>query len=217
MHRFFSIPELVELLCEEAVQYNEYRPRDWHPELAALARTATVFHHPALDVLWRRQYGPMNVILCMPADLWESEESVKNQSNYALARPITPSDLERLLLYSRRVKSLCMTPYALTLDLFRILEVMKPFLPQGILFPDLRQLDLCLKDERGDTILPYLALAFVTSICLVLESRSSLPDLPLVYPALKRLEIYDSYFLTGTSIWARKLDQIEVLALPTLD
>ncbi|KAJ7291672.1 hypothetical protein C8J57DRAFT_1458430 [Mycena rebaudengoi] len=220
MHHFFSIPDLVELLCEE--EGYPY-PRVHCKDLAALARTATVFHHPALDVMWRHQYTPMNVILCMPVDLWESEESARNESDFALARPITPSDLECPLLYSKRVKSMSMTPCELTLDLFRILEVMKPFLPQGIFFPNLRQLDLCLKDERGDTILPYLSLAFVTSICLELESRSSLPDLPL-YPALKRLDIFSgspdpAHLLTSssTSTCVRKLTQIEELALPTLD
>jgi hypothetical protein len=77
MHHFFSIPELVELICEELAH-----PRPLRKDLATFARTATVFHHPAVDILWRHQNSPMNVILCMPADLWESEESAKNQSNY---------------------------------------------------------------------------------------------------------------------------------------
>ncbi|KAJ7291610.1 hypothetical protein C8J57DRAFT_1492074 [Mycena rebaudengoi] len=138
----------------------------------------------------------------MPADLWESEESVKNQSNFALARTIiTPSDLERPWIYSRRVKSLSMGSYDRTLDLLRILEVMEPFLPQGILFPNLRQLDLSLKDERGGAILPYLSFAFIKSISLVLGSSwPSIPDLLFV-----------------TFICVRKLIQIEKLTLPMLD
>ncbi|KAJ7291649.1 hypothetical protein C8J57DRAFT_1163716 [Mycena rebaudengoi] len=220
MHHFFSIPDLVELLCEEVGDHDD----DLSQDLAALARTATVFHHPALDVMWRYQDGLMNVILCMPADLWESEESVKNQNNYALARPITSSDVERTLIYSRRVKSLSINSDHLTLNLFRILDVMKPFLPQGILFPNFRQLDLSLEHESGRAIIPYLSLALVTSICLHLEGWPNVSNLPLVYPALKRLQIdgsspYPTHhdFLTGTSIWVRKLVQIEELTLPTLD
>jgi hypothetical protein len=82
-----------------------------------------------------------------------------------------------------------MGSYDRTLDLLRILEVMEPFLPQGILFPNLRQLDLSLKDERGGAILPYLSFAFIKSISLVLGSSwPSIPDLPFVYPGLKNLE-----------------------------
>ncbi|KAJ7291684.1 hypothetical protein C8J57DRAFT_1588196, partial [Mycena rebaudengoi] len=206
-----------EFICEE-LGY----PRPHRKDLATLARTATVFHHPAVDVLWRHQNSPMNVILCMPADLWESEESAKNQSNYELARPITSSDLERPLIYSRRVKSLYMHSSDLTLDLFRILEVMKPLLLEGILFPNLRQLHLSFEDERDATIIPYLSFALITSICLLRDGWNSLPDLPLVYPALKRLEIFSSWagpahFLTSTSTCVRKLIQIEELTLPTLD
>ncbi|KAJ7291624.1 hypothetical protein C8J57DRAFT_1705157 [Mycena rebaudengoi] len=218
MRRFFSIPELVELVCKE-LGYLHFHRKD----LAALARTATVFHHPALDVLWQQQNSPINVILCMPADLWESEELVKRQRNFALSRPITPSDLERPLIYSRRVKSLSMDSYDLTLDFFRVFEVMKPFLPHGILFPNLRHLDLLLLDERAGTILPYLSFALITSISLGLGSSwSTIPDLPIVNPALKHLGIFTStpnpaHLLPRISICVRKLIQIEKLTLPTLD
>ncbi|KAJ7291667.1 hypothetical protein C8J57DRAFT_1458425 [Mycena rebaudengoi] len=227
MHHFFSVPELVELLCEEVGDQDndlsEDDPATSCQDLAAFACTATVFQRPALDALWLHQESLINIVLCMPADLWESEESVKDQSNFALARPITPSDLERPLIYSRRAKSLALARDALTLDLFRILEAMKPFLPQGILFPNLRQLDLFLKDERDGTIIPYLSFAPITSIHLGLDSSwSSLPDLPLLYPALKHLEISSNspdpvHLLTSTSVWVRKLNQIEELTLPMLD
>ncbi|KAJ7291721.1 hypothetical protein C8J57DRAFT_1705207 [Mycena rebaudengoi] len=215
MEHFF-IPELVELICEELGHPHVYRK-----DLAALARTATVFHDAALDVLWRHQGSPVHVILCMPTDLWESERLAKKQSHFALRRPITPSDLERPLIYSRRVKSLSLKWIA---DLLRILEVMKPFLPQGILFPNLRKINLLLRHVGDGTIFPYLSLDLVTSIHLKLESSwSSLPDLPVVYPAFKRLVIVTSspaqaaHLLTSTSICVRKLIQIQELCLPMLD
>jgi hypothetical protein len=77
MDHFFSIPELVELICKE-LGYAPVR----HKDLAALARTATVFHAAALDVLWRHQGSPMNVILCMPADLWKFEELETGHRNF---------------------------------------------------------------------------------------------------------------------------------------
>ncbi|KAJ7936738.1 hypothetical protein B0H13DRAFT_1853161 [Mycena leptocephala] len=217
MEHFF-IPELVELICEELGH-----PHVYLKDLAALARTATVFHDAALDVLWRHQGSPVNVILCMPTDLWESERLAKRQNHFALRRPgpITPSDLERPLIYSRRVKSLSLKWIA---DLFRILEVMKPFLPQGILFPNLRKINLLLRHVGDGTIFPYLSLDLVTSIHLKFDGLlSSLPDLPLVYPALKRLVISTSspaqavHLLTSTSIRVRKLIQIQELTLPMLD
>ncbi|KAJ7291620.1 hypothetical protein C8J57DRAFT_1588019, partial [Mycena rebaudengoi] len=212
---FFSTPELVELICKE-LGYEPVR----HKDLAVLARTATIFHTAALDVLWRHQGSPMNVILCMPADLWKFEELEMDHRNFALHRPITPSDLERPLIYSRRMKSLSLMRIA---DLLPILEVMKPFLPQGILFPNLRQLALRLRLAVDMTIIPYLSLHLVTSIFLRLDSSwSSLPDLPLVYPALKHLEVSSrsqdpACLLASTSMCIRKLIQIEELIVPTLD
>ncbi|KAJ7840654.1 hypothetical protein B0H13DRAFT_1565214, partial [Mycena leptocephala] len=42
-------------------------------ELAALARTCMIFHGPALDSLWRHQRTIVNLIKCMPDDLWSVE------------------------------------------------------------------------------------------------------------------------------------------------
>jgi hypothetical protein len=86
MHHFFSVPELVQLLCEEMGDQDDDLSQDDPAtscqDLAALACTATVFQRPALDALWWHQESLINIILCMPADLWESEESVKDQSNF---------------------------------------------------------------------------------------------------------------------------------------
>jgi hypothetical protein len=79
MDHFFSIPELVELMCEGLGH-----PRVHRKDLAALARTATVFRRPALDLLWQHQDSAnlINIILCiLPADLWESEDLVKASIN----------------------------------------------------------------------------------------------------------------------------------------
>ncbi|KAJ7291745.1 hypothetical protein C8J57DRAFT_1163791 [Mycena rebaudengoi] len=99
---------------------------------------------------------------------------------------------------------------------------MKPFLPQGTLFPNLRHLFWNHRYPVEGTILPYLSLDLVTSIYLSLDSSwFSLPDLPLVYPALKHLKIattgHPARLLTSTSSCVRKLIQIEELTLPMLD
>jgi hypothetical protein len=67
--------------------------------LAALARTSTGFQHTALDALWRTQYTLMNLINCMPSDLWEKVEN-KLVSN--LRARITSGDPSYLLASNSR-------------------------------------------------------------------------------------------------------------------
>ncbi|KAJ7291633.1 hypothetical protein C8J57DRAFT_1588071 [Mycena rebaudengoi] len=183
MDHFFSIPELVELICEE-LGVKSVHGKD----LAALARTAAVFHDAALDVLWLHQD-----IFCMPADLWGSQELAKSRMNLLSHYPFgsgRPVDI---------VQTGEIHVYCSALDLF-------------------------LPDERTGAILPYLSFALITSISLGLDSFwPSILDLPLVYLALKRLEIfgtsedpaYCQNFLT--SICVQKLIQIEELIVPMLD
>ncbi|KAJ7314750.1 hypothetical protein DFH08DRAFT_821073 [Mycena albidolilacea] len=66
-------------------------------ELAALARTSTIFHESALDVLWRYPDTIINLIRCIPADLWETS---------TFAREIVSSDWDRFLKYAPRIRSL---------------------------------------------------------------------------------------------------------------
>jgi hypothetical protein len=61
MHRGLLIPEVVELICGVA---------DF-PTLSSLARTCQTFQPPALAVLWETQFGLMQLLKCMPSDLWE--------------------------------------------------------------------------------------------------------------------------------------------------
>jgi hypothetical protein len=61
MHRGLHIPEVVELICGVA----EFST------LAALAQTCQAFQPPALSVLWRDQSDWMQLLKCLPSDLWE--------------------------------------------------------------------------------------------------------------------------------------------------
>ncbi|KAJ6535749.1 hypothetical protein B0H19DRAFT_1184108 [Mycena capillaripes] len=52
MHRCLNVPEIVNMVCSELdpdVSLDSVA-------LANLARTSSVFHSQALDVLWRRRY-----------------------------------------------------------------------------------------------------------------------------------------------------------------
>lgn len=79
MHRSLRIPEVVGMIC------SQLKPISWRStagkaDLAVLARTSTVFHDAALDVLWSHQETLMNLIRCMPADLWEGLALSRNSA-----------------------------------------------------------------------------------------------------------------------------------------
>jgi hypothetical protein len=65
MHPSLQIPEIVGLVV------SGLDPSD-RADLAALARTSTIFHEPCLDALWRDQDTLMNLIRCTPDNLWET-------------------------------------------------------------------------------------------------------------------------------------------------
>ncbi|KAJ7904952.1 hypothetical protein B0H13DRAFT_2024090 [Mycena leptocephala] len=99
MHRCWLIPEIVCMICEQVDVEDINRPT-----LAVLARTAKIFQY-SLDLLWREQHNLLPLLKCMPLDLWEIEECADQPEVFVnLRRPALPSDLDRLLFYSHRVK-----------------------------------------------------------------------------------------------------------------
>ncbi|KAJ7772831.1 hypothetical protein DFH07DRAFT_733536, partial [Mycena maculata] len=117
-------------------------------DLAALARTCTSFHEIALDELWRHQDTIMNLIRCMPADLWTSTTDIPAQyamfasdlldSAQRLTRPIVASDWHRPLKYSHRVKSLS-CGYYWDPDLIHVFQALRLCIP-AYLLPNLHGL-----------------------------------------------------------------------------
>ncbi|KAJ7141727.1 hypothetical protein C8R43DRAFT_1200674 [Mycena crocata] len=119
MHRALDILEIVELICEQvderctSVSY-PFRGGIAPRELAILARTSSVFHNPALNVLWRHQETIVNLLRTMPDGLWSitteyihpndgiGEENTNLAIN--LRRAILCADWERPLCYISRVK-----------------------------------------------------------------------------------------------------------------
>ncbi|KAJ6491989.1 hypothetical protein C8R45DRAFT_867505 [Mycena sanguinolenta] len=97
MHYCLSILELVENICGYLQGVKQGRRT-----LAALARTCSSFHDPALNYLWADQYNVLvNLMRCMPPDLFEFNDGVPR-----LLRPILASDWERPLVYTRRIRSI---------------------------------------------------------------------------------------------------------------
>ncbi|KAJ7673742.1 hypothetical protein DFH06DRAFT_1173185 [Mycena polygramma] len=91
MHPGLHITEIRGLIISEFDTVGQSK------ELAALARTSTIFHDLALNALWEEQVTIMNLIRCMPVDIWESTGTLR--------RPLTSFEWERVFTYSRRIKS----------------------------------------------------------------------------------------------------------------
>ncbi|KAJ7278357.1 hypothetical protein C8J57DRAFT_1576859 [Mycena rebaudengoi] len=197
MHPALEIAEIVELICN-SIQPSDYeypwRRQFW---LLALAKTATTFTHSALNCLWERQSTLVNVLHCLPADLLSD-----TGGSFHLLRPVTQSDLERVLVHSARVRVLQLSPNAVTPAIFGLLEQIQPFLPQGFLFPNLQSIHFWGPTER--------------------ERRLLGPHLRLFLPASVR-EIYiadicpNHVELSLILMFLRALDQVTYLTLPTLD
>ncbi|KAJ7495574.1 hypothetical protein FB451DRAFT_367477 [Mycena latifolia] len=110
MHRGLMIPEIVRLIVEEIKRPPDSMLGD-RPDLralAAFARTCTTFLEPGLDLLWSRQITVLNLLVTFPDDLIKVMNEWNGPSDVLLLRSVSPTDWERPLFYSRRVKQLSM-------------------------------------------------------------------------------------------------------------
>ena len=72
-HRAWDIPELVQLICEEAEHLPPAKTAKG-PRLrpiAALAQINRAFWTLAAPCLWRKQMSLIPLLKCLPADAWE--------------------------------------------------------------------------------------------------------------------------------------------------
>ncbi|KAJ7893969.1 hypothetical protein B0H14DRAFT_2684343 [Mycena olivaceomarginata] len=182
-----SIPELVHLICKEVgCDDSDSRRRD----LAALVRTCRIFNGPAVDVLWRDLDHIRPVLKCLPYNLLQ---------HCPIPRSNRPSlglgDLERPLIYSKRVRSLrvvllerrCTASYAASLFM-----EMCALVPAHEIFPNLQHLRWSL-DQYLSQDLYHLFVPTVTHLSL--------------YPR----------FMSGVHGLRALLAQIENLGVSTLD
>ncbi|KAJ7761826.1 hypothetical protein B0H16DRAFT_540167 [Mycena metata] len=148
MHRGLQIPEIVDLVV---LQLGEHAR-----ELAALALTCTDLHDIALDALWRNQDTVLNLIRCMPADLWETV-FVDGVATLRARREIVASDWDRWLKYAYRIRAIsCTDPLGGSLpvlkDAYRALTRNNP---EDSLLPRLEHLSWC---HRQLTYSPFITL-----------------------------------------------------------
>ncbi|KAJ7681997.1 hypothetical protein DFH06DRAFT_1314240 [Mycena polygramma] len=221
MHRSLRISEVVAMICS---QLNPL-PRAEGADLAALARTCTLFHDPALDVLWRHQNTLMNLIDCMPAGLWE----IMNDPGVfgilvgpvlRCSRTIVASDWDRLLKYSHRVKFLQVRDNQGP-DLTAFFEALRLGITDEYLLPNLQQLAWGYSSAASfgyaESVLPFIDLFLgprITSIgigpCKENAQYALLPDLARKYPSLSAVYIgyYDPDSDDDDNTSAEELDKL---------
>ncbi|KAJ6545450.1 hypothetical protein B0H19DRAFT_1380084 [Mycena capillaripes] len=220
MHAALGIPDLVDLVVSELHPLWEARA------LAALACTSKIFHEAALDALWRYQNsGIMNLIRCMPGDLWESIEDGDGNVILKPCRTVVASDWERVLKYAHRVKSLHCESLSDT-ELLPVYDVLEQYFLGDYLLPDLE----CLEWEHWDSAYsPFIQLFLgprVTSITLGTMDDGPCPALAMVRqtcPGLTSLVVdavregsEDSEHRELSQL-VRALTRVESLELQTID
>ncbi|KAJ6623297.1 hypothetical protein B0H10DRAFT_1786705, partial [Mycena sp. CBHHK59/15] len=197
-------------------------------DLAALARTCKAFEDPALNLLWKNQNSIENVLTCMPEDVWDRCVPDNGQKvRIRLRRAILPTDWERPLYYSQRVKSFTFNEMSrlsgpADRELFQTLRLS---FPQRSLFPNIQK--IFWNSKTGDFI-PYIPLFLgpgITDLFLgVFHSASQLSLLSTLAaqcPSLKSATISSSRDIPdqsqSISLLVRALHHLETLSVHCLD
>ncbi|KAJ7697242.1 hypothetical protein B0H17DRAFT_1265817 [Mycena rosella] len=107
MHRALEILEIAETICGEVGHSLVPAARR---DLASLAQVCRAFNDAALDRLWENQETLINILACMPSDLWEVLGSGPTRSVRA-RRAIASTDWDRAILYTRRVRAFTFQDY----------------------------------------------------------------------------------------------------------
>ncbi|KAJ7184992.1 hypothetical protein C8R46DRAFT_469700 [Mycena filopes] len=141
MHRCLQIHEILDMIVGGL---NPQAFRD-SATLAALARTAKLFHDPALDLLWKTQDTPANLLRCMPSDFF-TLDSNGDERTLRLLRAITASDWERPSAYMNRVKHFSFL-LSRSMSVSDVLSTLATCLPRDCFFPKLTSIVWCRSDD----------------------------------------------------------------------
>ncbi|KAK6971749.1 hypothetical protein R3P38DRAFT_3297837 [Favolaschia claudopus] len=155
MHPCLAIPEILELVVQSVglERYTVVLRRDherWTVDraLAALARTCKHFHEFAQNELWKDQDGILNLIRCMPKDLWEFEYDLwGHRTSLKWNREVRPTDWDRVSKNAARVQSLTIKDSRYP-NLTTAYEMLSHGVPGGWFLPNLQH--LCWNDYPGD-------------------------------------------------------------------
>ncbi|KAJ7271295.1 hypothetical protein B0H12DRAFT_730836 [Mycena haematopus] len=229
MHFSLCLPEIVSLIfyetLDEVEQSLNQLENDSAQTLAGLARTCKAFRDPALDLLWKSQSTVMNVLNCMPGDIWELDDAEADEVR--LKRPVLPSDWERPLIYSRRVRHFKyqLLSYNSCPDDAAFYEILRMCLPLEPLFPNIQSL---VWETSDAAVVPHFRLFIgprLTSLTVsTFQSASHLSLLPALAtqcPLLREVCILTSDGLSGrcetVSFLVKNLTRLESLEVPCLD
>ncbi|KAJ7818644.1 hypothetical protein B0H13DRAFT_2378826 [Mycena leptocephala] len=201
MHRCLGVHELLALIFSHFDPREHSEGHSWRQpalqDLAVLARTCGTFRGPALDHLWRSS-ALVNLLRCMPADLWVVDEVGELAWN-----PLTMLHYDLLTLsmhadlFGRRIG----TESSHTRLAFGISP-----LPGIVTYPGFHYIHLFLGPK-------ITSLTFLGSS---ISAISLLPILVLKCPALKEVSI-SAGEKQAVSVFLRSLEYVESVHVETLD
>ncbi|TRM67450.1 hypothetical protein BD626DRAFT_478838 [Schizophyllum amplum] len=195
-HRAWDIPELVQLICEEAEHLPPAKtargPR-LRP-IAALTQINRSFWTLAAPCLWRKQTSLTPLLKCLPSDAWE-ERSVDGRLTFRLTRPLTTDDCHRLFVYGPLVKCLDTTQAPDEPVMHReVYRMLSSCIPKSTLLPNLRRLYWQMDEGYSQLFFARFVGSKVTSVRLYRGTRSDIaqPHSDLTPPTLFLLALADS-------------------------
>ncbi|KAJ7143872.1 hypothetical protein C8R44DRAFT_864890 [Mycena epipterygia] len=236
MHRGLEIFEITEIICGQlGPEALGTLSKDAARDLNALARTSKLFLDPALSVLWRHQNTIMNLLRCMPDDLWDITELDSGEDQWeimlmddedidieeitrldvCLRRPITKADWERPHFYSHRVKAFAM-------DIGGLLETVTLCLPGECIFPKLTNLCWHLQPPTSFHHVRLFLTPCIKELLLgsirTISHLSVLPNLAVECPALTNVTIsVDGISLSDSSRPFRSCPPLTKLTVSTME
>ncbi|KAJ7123590.1 hypothetical protein C8R44DRAFT_784060 [Mycena epipterygia] len=230
MHRGLGIPEIVGLIVTDSgAPSGPFPPAPDFRTLARLARTCTAFSDPALNILWEYQDTILNILGCFPSYLFEMVHDHRGPvEDIRMLRSVSPTDWERPLFYSSRVKMFRMHyPWPATTAAF---ETIRLSCPQPHLFPNLDLLDLTHRrysEEDSTHYINFLLSPRITTLGLAFGGEVELlrqivgPALTVQCPSLGEVAIRndgsDELALPSVSTFVRNLVRIHTLTVENLD
>ncbi|KAJ7141942.1 hypothetical protein C8R43DRAFT_1071564 [Mycena crocata] len=223
MHRCLCIRELVDSIAfhlDDGDSGNGSQPR--FRDLARMARTCTVFHGPAADLIW--QWAVLEILLrCMPSDLWCWHGSGSDKST-SLARPIHVGDFDRVRVYAARIRRLYSGgegPRAMLAEIVPALGMMSL---STQLFPNLRTLLYYFEDFAYIDLFLNSRINNITFRLMSQSALSFLSTLASRCPTLHTLSIpltnggeYVQAAITALSDFVRHSNYLKILDVPGLD
>ncbi|KAJ7714606.1 hypothetical protein B0H16DRAFT_1435411 [Mycena metata] len=179
MHRCLQLLEIVDMIFSHLYFVPDRDLPRRHAklrDLAVLARTCTFFSGVALDFLWRSTVL-VNLLCCLPSDLWRIDEFEDGNDQMWLVRPVRRADWTRVAMNASRVKDLSFAPDEC--DTTAVLSTLMLCIPADLL-PNLRRLHWGCPGDDFHHIHMFLTLSitsvFFNSSPAALSLLSILPE-----------------------------------------